>query len=50
LKQVAHCYTLIGTTRRQQTFYLVKRESQILRLLDELHSLNVLRREESKAA
>lgn len=48
MKQVPHFPALIGTTRCQKTFYLFERETQFLCLLDELHSLNVVTRKESK--
>jgi hypothetical protein len=49
LQQVAHFATLCSAACGEQTFYLLPRESQILRLLDELHALHVLRCEQSKA-
>ncbi len=50
LQQIAHLSALFSTARCEQSFYFVEREAQLLGLLNELHSLDVLIRKEPKAA
>jgi len=50
LKKIADLSTLFSAARREQTLYFIKRQAQLLGLLDELHSLDVLTRKEPKAA